>query len=107
MGWRWRKSIGLGGGVRTTISKNGLGFSHGFGGLRIGRSPSGDLWVSATIPGTGIGFFKSLSRNKNCQPIAQPVPIQHQPINPTTSGQPVSPQTPNQLLLEKMKKLKP
>jgi hypothetical protein len=107
MGWRWRKSIGLGGGARTTISKSGLGFSYGYGGLRIGRSPSGGLWVSATIPGTGISFFKSLSRNTNSQTIAQPVPIQHQPINSTTSGQPVSLQTPNQLLLEKMKKLKP
>lgn len=105
MGWRWRKSIGLGGGVRTTISKNGLGFSYGFGGLRIGRSPSGDLWVSATIPGTGIGFFKSLSRNTNNQPIVQPVPIQQPSINPPLSGQPVLPQTPNQLLLEQMKKM--
>jgi hypothetical protein len=107
MGWRWRKSIGLGGGVRTTISKNGLGFSYGFGGLRVGRSPSGDLWVSATIPGTGIGFFKSLSSGTTTQPVAQPLPIQNQPITPATSGRIVTSQTQNQKILEKMKKLKP
>jgi hypothetical protein len=61
MGWRWRESVSLGGGARTTLTAHGMGISWGIGGLRVGRSPTGSLWVSFTIPGTGIGFIKYLS----------------------------------------------
>lgn len=107
MGWRWRKSISLGG-ARTTLSQSGLGFSYGFAGLRIGRSPSGNFWVSFTIPGTGISFFKYIGSNQstgltNQQPtttsIQNQIPSSNQPV--------ASLQTNNQRLLEKMKNIKP
>jgi len=67
MGWRWRRSINAGG-ARATLSKSGVGFSYGFAGLRIGRSPSGNYWVSATIPGTGMSFIKYFdNQNSNLQ----------------------------------------
>lgn len=106
MGWRWRKSINLGG-ARTTISQSGLGFSYGFAGLRIGRSPSGNFWISLTVPGTGISFFKYIGSNQSTGLTnkQQTASIQNQI---STANQPVaSSQTNNQRLLEKMKNIKP
>ncbi|WP_256201202.1 DUF4236 domain-containing protein [Thermoanaerobacter thermocopriae] len=39
MGWRFRKSISLGKGVRINVSKSGIGFSVGKRGARIGVGP--------------------------------------------------------------------
>jgi hypothetical protein len=106
MGWRWRKSIGLPGGARATVSKGGVGFSWGFSGLRIGRSPTGEAWISFSIPGTGISFIKYLPSFRSQSATASP------PQNPTASiaaqgsqpnQQPVL-LTANQRLLEKIKK---
>ncbi|HAA81123.1 MAG: TPR repeat-containing protein, partial [Caldanaerobacter subterraneus] len=36
MGWRFRRSISLGKGVRINVSKSGIGFSVGKRGARIG-----------------------------------------------------------------------
>ena len=100
MGWRWRKSIGFGG-ARTTITSNGLGFSYGIAGIRVGRSPTGNFWVSFSIPGTGISFIKYLGAN-NSQ-TALPATS----TTPSANLQNNSPLTPNQKLLEKMKNIKP
>ena len=75
MGWRLRRSISLGGGARSTMTSRGMGASWGLAGLRIGRSPTGSFWVSFTIPGTGISFFKYLStRGHQNSPVSQPIP---------------------------------
>lgn len=103
MGWRWRKSISLGGGTRTTMTSNGMGVSWGLAGLRIGRSPTGSLWVSASIPGTGISFFKYLSP-KAPQATQQQSAIQAPPSPPPATSIPI---TANQRILEDIRRKKP
>ena len=108
MAWRWRKSIGFGG-TRTTISQSGLGFSYGFAGLRLGRSPSGNYWFSITIPGTGVSFFKYIGKNIIQSPTTQNIANQNQTTitNTQSNIQTNLTQTPNQRLLEKMRNTKP
>ena len=38
MGWRYRKSINLGGGFRVNLSKNGIGYSWGVKGYRMTKT---------------------------------------------------------------------
>ena len=42
------------------MTRNGLGFSWGIPGLRIGVSPSGRKWISVGFPGIGLYFFRYL-----------------------------------------------
>jgi len=60
MGFGFRKSISLGGGVRLNLSKRGIGASVGVKGFRVGIGPSG-LRTRATLPGTGLYYEKRLS----------------------------------------------
>jgi hypothetical protein len=60
MGWRWRKSTNVGGGVRINTSQSGVGYSWGIPGFRIGKSASGNWWISVGIPGTGLSFYRVL-----------------------------------------------
>lgn len=53
MGWRFRKSLSLGKGIRLNIGKKGLGLSAGIKGLRIGVGSKG-AYTSAGIPGSGL-----------------------------------------------------
>src|SRR3954447_2821218 len=59
MGFRARKSISLGGGVRLTASKSGLGLSAGTRGARYSMHSSGRRTASVGIPGTGLGYTTS------------------------------------------------
>jgi hypothetical protein len=118
MGWRWRRSINAGG-ARATLSKSGVGFSYGFAGLRIGRSPSGNYWVSATIPGTGMSFIKYFDNTKSSLQTSSAV--SNQTTKSTTgtatattptilsanTSAPNSNKSKNQILLEKMNNIKP
>lgn len=54
MGIRYRKSIGLGGGIRLNLSKSGIGLSAGIPGLRYSVNSKGQRRRSVGIPGTGI-----------------------------------------------------
>ena len=63
MGWNYRKSINLGGGLRLNFSKSGIGLSGGIKGFRISNGPRGTR-LHASIPGTGIYYTKTLSGNK-------------------------------------------
>ena len=56
MGFRYRKSINLGGGFRVNISKSGIGYSWGVKGYRITKTAKGTVRRTASIPGTGISF---------------------------------------------------
>ena len=42
------------------MTRNGLGFSWGIPGLRVGVSPSGRKWISLGFPGLGLYFFRYL-----------------------------------------------
>lgn len=63
MGFRFRKSVNLGGGLRLTLSKGGLGLSAGVRGLRLGVGPRGAR-VTASLPGTGLSYQQSLGGTK-------------------------------------------
>ena len=56
MGFRYRKSINLGGGFRVNISKSGVGYSWGVKGYRITRTADGRTRQTASKPGTGISY---------------------------------------------------
>ena len=64
MGWNYRKSVNLGGGLRLNFSKSGVGISGGVKGFRVSKGPRGSR-LYASIPGTGIYYTKSLGRKKN------------------------------------------
>ncbi len=63
MGWRIRRSINLGGGLRLNLSRSGLGLSAGVRGARISIGPRGARY-SLGIPGTGIYWTQSLGQRK-------------------------------------------
>lgn len=65
MGWRYRKSINLGGGFRINLSKSGIGYSWGFPGYRHTYSPNGTQRRTYSIPGTGISYVESQGSRKN------------------------------------------
>ena len=56
MGFRYRKSINLGGGFRINLSKSGIGYSWGTKGYRITKTASGKTRRTYSIPGTGISY---------------------------------------------------
>lgn len=53
MGFRYRKSVKLGG-LRINFSKSGIGYSYGVKGLRYTKTAKGKDRVTASIPGTGL-----------------------------------------------------
>lgn len=66
MGFRYRKSINLGGGFRINISKSGIGYSWGVKGYRVTKTAKGTVRRTASIPGTGISFVDETGKkNQN------------------------------------------
>src|SRR3954454_13595860 len=59
MGFRARKSIKLGSGLRLTATKSGIGLSAGTRGARYSVHSSGRHTASVGIPGTGLGYTTS------------------------------------------------
>jgi len=64
MGWRMRKSVKLGSGVRLNLSRSGIGASAGIRGFRVGAGPRGGR-ITASIPGTGISYQSSFGTKKS------------------------------------------
>lgn len=62
MGLRARKTF-TNGPVRTTISTQGIGWSIGIPGFRIGLAPNGGISVSVGIMGTGVYFTRVLKKS--------------------------------------------
>lgn len=58
MGFRYRKSINVGGGFRINISKTGIGYSWGVKGYRVTKTAIGNIRKTASIPGTGISYVE-------------------------------------------------
>ena len=54
MAWRFRRSFKILPGVKLNVSKRGFGASVGVKGARVGISPGGRTYTSASIPGTGL-----------------------------------------------------
>lgn len=77
MGWRYRKSINLGGGFRVNLSKSGIGYSWGVKGYRITKTADGRTRHTASIPGTGISYVEEHGKKhpaaSNSAPQADPL----------------------------------
>jgi len=65
MGFRYRKSINLGGGFRINLSKSGVGYSWGTKGYRITKTASGKTRRTYSIPGTGISYVDESGPRRN------------------------------------------
>lgn len=64
MGFRYRKSINLGGGFRINLSKSGVGYSWGVKGFRVTKKSTGGIRKTASIPGTGLSWVSESSGKK-------------------------------------------
>ncbi len=67
MGFRFRKSISLGKGVRINLSKSGIGYSFGVKGARITKTAKGTTRTTIGIPGTGLSYSTETRSTKNKQ----------------------------------------
>jgi tetratricopeptide (TPR) repeat protein len=76
MGFRARKSINLGGGVRLSASKSGLGLSAGTRGARYSVHSSGRRTALVGVPGSGVGYAKSWQAGSGGRGRQRPVPVQ-------------------------------
>ncbi|MCM0583515.1 DUF4236 domain-containing protein [Weissella diestrammenae] len=65
MGFRFRKSINLGGGAKLNFSKSGIGWSFGSKNFRYTKKASGGTRTTSSIPGTGISYVKDSSSSKS------------------------------------------
>lgn len=63
MGLRFRKSINLGGGVRLNFNKKSTGISFGTKGARYSINSNGRKTASIGIPGTGLYWTESKTKN--------------------------------------------
>ena len=62
MGFRFRKSINLGGGFRVNISKSGIGYSFGGKGFRYTKKSTGGTRSTVSIPGTGFSYVSETGK---------------------------------------------
>lgn len=65
MGFRYRKSINVGGGFRINLSKHGVGYSWGVPGYRVTKTANGRTRKTYSIPGTGLGYVNETSGKKS------------------------------------------
>lgn len=61
MPFRFRRSIKIAPGLRLSFGKKGASLRLGVRGMGISKSTTGRTTASAGIPGTGLGWTKSLS----------------------------------------------
>ena len=73
MGFRFRKSINLGGGFRINLSKSGIGYSFGTKGMRWTKLANGRNRSTYSIPGTGLAYISESSggNSKNNQVLVE------------------------------------
>lgn len=67
MGFRYRKSINLGGGFRINLSKSGVGYSWGTKGYRVTKTANGKIRRTYSIPGTGLSYTEESGNRNNRQ----------------------------------------
>ncbi|HBF0843556.1 TPA: DUF4236 domain-containing protein [Clostridioides difficile] len=66
MGFNFRKSINLGGGLKLNLGKKSVGISAGVKGARVSVNSKGRKSATLSIPGTGISYTKTST--KKCKP---------------------------------------
>jgi tetratricopeptide (TPR) repeat protein len=86
MGFRMRKSIKLGPGVRLNVSHRGAGVRVGGRGGGVSFNTSGRHSASAGIPGTGLGYSTSLSSGRGRGGARRPAPAPVAPPAPPKPG---------------------
>ncbi|HBG1184122.1 TPA: DUF4236 domain-containing protein, partial [Clostridioides difficile] len=59
MGFNFRKSINLGGGLKLNLGKKSVGISAGVKGARVSVNSKGRKSATLSIPGTGISYTKT------------------------------------------------
>ena len=59
----FRKSFKIAPGVRVNVEKKGIGVSTGVKGFRYSVNTSGQRRTTASIPGTGLSYTNTSSRN--------------------------------------------
>lgn len=64
MGFTYRKSKNLGGGVRLNTGKKSVGLSAGVKGARVSVNSKGRMGLSLGIPGTNFRYRKVMSAKK-------------------------------------------
>ena len=65
MGFRFRKSINIGGGFKINLSKSGVGYSWGVKGCRVTKKAKSGFRSTASIPGTGISYTYDTHKYRN------------------------------------------
>ncbi len=65
MGFRFRKSIKIGGGAKINFSKSGIGYGWGVKGFRLTKTARGSGRVTASIPGTGMSYSTESKAKKS------------------------------------------
>ncbi len=97
MGFRFRKSINLGGGFRINLSKSGIGYSWGTKGYRVTKTAHGTTRRTYSIPRTGISWVdetggkhrnRSRSNRNNTRSRSNPAPYQPTQPMPRQNYQP-------------------
>lgn len=83
MGFRLRKSIGLGAGFRLNVSRRGVGLSGGVRGARVSVNSKGRVTRTLSVPGTGISHVTTLGG-----PMSNPTEQVQPPVwdTPSTTG---------------------
>ena len=62
MGFNFRKSINLGGGLKLNLGKKSVGISAGVKGARV--NSKGRKSATLSIPGTGISYTKTSTKKR-------------------------------------------
>lgn len=86
MGFRFRKSINLGGGFKVNISKSGVGYSWGTKGVRYTKTASGKKRTTMSLPGTGISYVSETGKGKASTPNKSPKSSSHSTRNNRTNN---------------------
>ncbi|MER0285397.1 DUF4236 domain-containing protein [Clostridioides difficile] len=64
MGFNFRKSINLGGGVKLNLGKKSVGISAGVKGASVSVNSKGRKSATLSIPGTGISYTKTSTKKR-------------------------------------------
>lgn len=64
MGFNFRKSINLGGGLKLNLGKKSVGISAGVKGARVSVNSRGRKSATLSIPGTGISYTKTSTKKR-------------------------------------------
>lgn len=64
MGFNFRKSINLGGGVKLNLGKKSVGISAGVKGARVSVNSKGRKSATLSIPGTGISYTRTSTKKR-------------------------------------------